>query len=303
MSDVKHSGDPTDRTVTFSWDLVEVCNYRCSYCSAEQFLKKQMNTSHLNAYKQVISRLALSGMHKFKIELLGGEPTLHPHLLEIITSLNNINKCIKIELVTNLSKTEQYFQQFNIPECNKLHLNPSYHPEYFQPSFIEKCISIKKSKYLKVTPNINLSDDENRWDSTISLIQTLKDAGINIGLNFLIATRAGWKPNYTEKFFEKFKPIINDNLASITHSIPYNINGNILNLNEYDIQKNHLRFFQGFKCTPLMWHIKSNGDIVNHCTGIPLSPLASNVDASTICNISEGCDCDIKYTYHKTRVE
>ena len=302
MDDVKHAGDPNCKLVTFSWDLVDVCNYRCSYCSAEHFLKKQIDTTKLQSYKQVVKQLSLNRIPKFNVELLGGEPTLHPDLLEIVKGLNSIKNCLKIELVTNFSRSLDYYQQFDVPECSKLQITPSYHPEYFKTSFVDKCVVIRDAKHITICPNINLSDNEDYWAGTLELINTLKTQKVLFGLNFLIPTKAGWSPVYTEKFFETFKLVITENPKSITRGIPYNINGKITSLNEYDIQKHGLRFFKGFRCTPLMWYIKTDGRIVNHCTHTPLVPLGNNIDEQVICDIGTGCCCDIKYSYFKTRV-
>ena len=77
-------------------------------------------------------------MVPFDIEVEGGEPTLHPDILTILQTLNKIDKCQKIQLITNIVKPLSFFEQLDKPEYNKLEIAPSYHPEYH-----------KKDKYVK----------------------------------------------------------------------------------------------------------------------------------------------------------
>lgn len=67
-----------------SWDVTSFCNFRCSYCYyAGTEYKKDFCT--LEQAETAIKHLALANRPNYTVSLLGGEPTTHPHLAEIIT--------------------------------------------------------------------------------------------------------------------------------------------------------------------------------------------------------------------------
>jgi hypothetical protein len=230
----------------------------------------------------------------FVLEFLGGEPTLHPHILEITKELNKLENCTKIELVTNLAKKISYFEEFDIPECNKLEITPSYHPEY-KDGFLDKCFELKKFNNIYYYLNVNLSDDPGEWEYIKHILS--KSEELNMGINFLFATEE-WEPNYTEEFFQYFK----EELKRISFlKIPYTFsNGITEDLTEQDIIKNNLHRFKGFKCKALMYEIGLNGVISNVCTykKQPLMLSKDSLISEVICP-QDNCNCDLMYNFHK----
>ena len=63
-----------------------------------------------DAWKLVVKSLASKQIKdRFVVEMLGGEPTLHPDLYDIIDALHEIEQCKRVELITNLAKPVKYF--------------------------------------------------------------------------------------------------------------------------------------------------------------------------------------------------
>ena len=54
---VKFTGD--DQPIHFGWELIDTCQYRCSYCYFLKSLKKRPTEKYLNNYRTVLSRLKL----------------------------------------------------------------------------------------------------------------------------------------------------------------------------------------------------------------------------------------------------
>ncbi len=73
--------------------LIEICNGRCSWCVE----KKGFHPTYHAPWKAMVQKIIESG--KTNIMLLGGEPTLHPHLREIINALDTAK--LKTRITTN----------------------------------------------------------------------------------------------------------------------------------------------------------------------------------------------------------
>jgi len=290
--EVVEAGYKDYNIVTFAWNIIDICQYKCSYCYAVDFNVNTYRKKSL-AWKIVLSKLKRVDT-PFVVEILGGEPTLHPHILEITKELNKLKNCIKIELITNLAKKMSYFEKFDIPECNKLEITPSYHPEY-KEGFLDKCFELKKFNNIHYLVNVNLSDDPEEWEYIKYMLS--KSEELKMGFNFLF-TAPRWKPNYTEEFFEYFAEIlVNNDYYPFTFS-----DGNTKNITTQDIVKNKLNKFKGFKCKSLIYDIDLYGVITNMCTykKQPLMLSKDSLVAEVICP-QDSCDCDLWYNFHKVK--
>ena len=334
MEDIVSAGDADYELVTFSWDIIDVCQYNCSYCSAMNFnLNTVKHKTHiLQAWKNVVKLLSLKSIKvPFSVEILGGEPTLHPDIIDIVDALCVIDNCVQVDLITNLAKPLSFYQKFDKPCNEKLAIEASYHPEYCGDKYIQKVIDLNKSEFINVCPNINLPDVPEQWEKTRDLIDTFIDNDVNIGLNFLQAVPdgpvGGWEPNYTDEFWEYFKDYINpdehcyvveekDNLSvrdkavkflnehagAITTNIQYKTkDGETHKLSEGDINRLDLRRFKGWTCRPLMYHITMDGVIRNHCTEEVIPAFMLNSKTLTACRECplDRCDCDTKFLFEK----
>jgi len=324
---VIQAGDKNYNLITFSWDLVDMCQYKCSYCSSMNFnmhtFKHKKNLQ--NVWKSVIKILKMRRIKSdFSVELLGGEPTLHPDILQILENLNKIPNCTQVELITNLAKPLSFYEKLDDEKFNKVKVIASYHPEYFTENYFNKVVSINNFKHIKIFPNINLPDDSSQWAVTKDLIERFQDSGVQVSVNILQDVHDGpegsWTPSYKKEFYEYFskwlgKPMTRGNSISedvnrvnehqpITAQIPYKLDdGRVLNFSESDINEHNLRQFKGWSCKNLMYHIGMDGTIKDHCTGEILELIELNEKRLT-CNVIcplEKCDCDTKFLYVKNK--
>jgi organic radical activating enzyme len=328
FNEVVEAGDHNYNLISFSWDLVDVCQYNCSYCASMNFnLNTFKNDPTLRyAWKKVVKLLGLNSIkNKFSVELLGGEPTLHPDIFEIVTELCKIKNCIQVEVITNLAKPLSFYEKFNKEEFTKVCIVSSFHPEYYKPIFIEKIIKLNKLEYINIFPNINLSDNKDKWELTKNVILELQNNNVKVGVNILQDVEDGvvgnWNRKYSDEFYEYFKYILDNatqksnmlkediyrlEYVPLTIQIPYKLtNGNIINLSESEINQYNLRKFKGWKCNALMYHIHMDGTIYNHCTQEQIMPLDLNSKKLTACVTCplDHCDCDTKFLYVKKKNE
>ncbi|MDE5696474.1 MAG: radical SAM protein, partial [Lachnospiraceae bacterium] len=77
-------------------NLTDICNLKCKHCSRKNLLNLESAGFFVN-WKEIIDELAFNGV--FQIFLTGGEPLLHPEILEIIEYIKSKN--IFIAILTN----------------------------------------------------------------------------------------------------------------------------------------------------------------------------------------------------------
>ena len=285
--------------VHFDWFFTDWCNYSCSYCSAAVKMASSFSKQTSPAkYKMVLAKLKLV-QTPFKVELLGGEPTLHPHLSEVLETLCALDNCKEVEVITNLSRSLHFFKKLNKPELHGVRILASYHPEYFTQEFIRKAVGISAMEHLEFMVNINLSDQPADWPSTLSLLAQFDENKVKYGFNFLNSTPS-WTANYTDEFFALFAPYLN---GREKENFEYNFaDGTTRLLSESTIVEENYRNFEGYKCTPLMYNIDSDGSIKNSCTGRRLSiqMTSDELIKQETCTLN-CCMCDIMYNFYKEK--
>ena len=131
---------PSNRIIIIN--LTHKCNFNCWYCydknnrGSTEFLNFEYIKIFIDAYAQ-------NYKDPLKIVLMGGEPTLHPDLFEIIVFLNNSNIVKSITLVTNLSDSyDNYARLYN----DKLEIMYSYHFNKYSVEQEEKALLLKENK-------------------------------------------------------------------------------------------------------------------------------------------------------------
>ena len=306
---------PSPKNIFFSWWLTDVCQYRCTYCYAADFLGKRMlNDKNLQStYKSVLSRLNMNKTPEFEVELLGGEPTTHPHLKAIVESLRKNKKCKDVSVVTNLTRSVDYFKDLDkLDEHGEHYLSivPTYHPEYHDVKFIEKCRMLRDTMVnVEVSLNINLDpNNKSVWPKTTRAINLCEQYDLDYGLNPLQSvnrTVGDYCPDYTEEFWDTFSPYMSGTgMGKVEDAIPHTINGKEVMVSEAEIFKYNLNRFKGWECTPLMYTIGVDGNIYNTCTNDQIEYMLTerSLVKKVSCPLQE-CNCTIKWQYKKCKHE
>lgn len=80
---------------------VDCCNYNCYYCyNVFPRTKQKLNLDYLHKYLQFIH--ANAPKKSIDLEFIGGEPTLHPQLIEFCNKIKH-DKYIRTNIYTNMS--------------------------------------------------------------------------------------------------------------------------------------------------------------------------------------------------------
>ncbi len=103
--------DPFGRAVTYlRISLTDRCNLRCIYCMPKEGLQWQPRADQLSAEEIacVVETAAQGGVKR--VRLTGGEPLVHPHVIEIVRRIASINGIEEVSLTTNAMLLERLAQ-------------------------------------------------------------------------------------------------------------------------------------------------------------------------------------------------
>ncbi len=294
---VKQCGIKDYDLSTFTWDICTNCQYRCSYCYAHDILTKNFIEKYRYVYKKILKRLSLNKIGNFRIELVGGEPMLHPDIYEIINKLQDLKNCVFISINTNLVKDIKEYEKFNIDKFKNLEFSASFHPQYNKKidNFLNKIKLINEFENTNICVNINIVEKNEYLPLYKKLYNFCLLNDIDVAPNFIFSTDK-FKSNFSKDFLNKF-----DYLKEYeTDFIPFEFtNGDKKLLDYHKIYQNDLTNFKGYNCIPKMWSIKVDGSIVNCCTGEFLSITNKNYKKCVSCP-KDLCPCEELYKYHKT---
>jgi len=285
---------------TFTWDLIDVCQYRCTYCYALPWLVKKLDVKKTQTYKSILKRLRIIQTDKFKIEILGGEPTLHPNLRDIILDLSHNRRCIEININTNFTKPVDYFAELVQGAASQIRVLVSLHVEYVTciDTLLNKLQQLAKLHGIEAHLNINLHKDKKYIETYKTCLSFCKVNGISVGVNYLNST-----DNYESKYSEEVLDEIKEYTHTDLEKIPYiTTTKEVEYYNLHEIVEKKLNKFHGSLCKAKMWTITNTGEIINTCTREPLALTSSNIDNYKECPL-KCCGCDEMLKYHKKGIK
>ena len=101
-----YAATPRPAEGVITWNINTTCNYRCSYCT-QRFLDDRKRWARDGpAFLRGFARLE----GRWEVKISGGEPFLHPHLLEIVGGLRRLGHAVSV--VTNFSAAEETLRAF-----------------------------------------------------------------------------------------------------------------------------------------------------------------------------------------------
>lgn len=160
------------------WQITQRCNYRCSYCIQGIGLSNCNYDDELPILEQckIINNCIEMIQNKYpekrlELYLIGGEPTC----VDLDLALSNI-KPIRVHMVTNASKSAEYY----IDLCNKFKnlkwLTFSVHQEYHNvDDFCDKVETVRDNISSKVKFTINITTSGDNYNTTREYISRLQE--------------------------------------------------------------------------------------------------------------------------------
>jgi hypothetical protein len=279
----------TQDKLYFDWHITNWCNFKCSYCPALPALTNNFKVdNHTANHKLTLARLNQVKID-FEICITGGEPTLHPDLPDILKSLCENTHCEDISFFTNLSKPLNFYEELNTTlNSEKLVIMASYHPDYYNDRFLEKCLGISKLRPVKFAVHVSMSDNPAYWDKLVELLEVLRENDIPCKPCILTPT-VDFVPNYTDEFYAKFEKYFNskDNDGSnyFKDIICNFTDGTVEVMKDYELEKFELNKFKGYQCRLASFRIDIEGKIYTTCTDrlVPMNLGDGNLVQKEIC--------------------
>lgn len=103
--------DPFGRAVTYlRISITDRCNLRCVYCMPKEGLQWQPRADQLSMEEiaRVVESAALGGVKQVRIT--GGEPLVHPNVVDIVRRISSIPNIEEVSLTTNAMLLERLAQ-------------------------------------------------------------------------------------------------------------------------------------------------------------------------------------------------
>lgn len=295
MTAIDNVGIENYNTIHFEWFLVDWCNFKCTYCNAaDKMVERYSKDTSPSKHKLVLQRLSMIDTD-FEVDLYGGEPTLHPNFIDILQQLSDMSKCTLIEIKTNLSKPMHFLQQTFVSD--KIRLAASYHAQYYDQTFLDKCIAFKDKNFYC---HINLSDSPKDWPQILDMIDQFDRHGVKYDLNILLST-PGNIITYNDEFYKIFEPRLKNIADKQTYRFQYS-DGREVHVPIFNALKDDMVKFKGYRCKALLYEILSDGTIVNSCTRAPM-PIRINKQNACV-NVTcprEYCHADFMLNFYKEK--
>lgn len=155
-----------DNALEITFVLTQKCNIKCWYCYWNE--EKDIRETVDHDFDKVIEFIKIHEREKLLFQFYGGEPTIHPKLIEYTDILNKEFNNVDLWMHTNLLQSKKYFEQFN--KYNNYRINCSFHSDWVPniDKWIEKVYSLNNS-------TIYLMLQDNNFD----LIKELYDKNVN----------------------------------------------------------------------------------------------------------------------------
>ena len=241
--------------------VIDQCNYDCPYC---------YNKRPRNYYKLNLDRLMIFCKHihnktkrKIKLELIGGEPTLHPDLLKFCKDIQVLD-FINCFILTNFSQSLNYYNQlFDVGVI----FTATWHGtknDQMNNDFIDKILNVDKKFICNKQLEIRIMFEHDNFQNAkhafnIFCLNGLKDF-IQSGL---ISVGEYDKHLYTNEQLKEYSSIAQqiDNDRKLYH-VKYDDN-TISNLKFNELFLNDEFSFMNWICNAgqTYLYVHSNGDI------------------------------------------
>ena len=116
--------DPFGRAITYlRISLTDRCNLRCVYCMPKEGVQWQPRADQLSVDEivRVVEAAAQGGVKR--IRLTGGEPLVHPNIVEIVRRLSSIQTIEEVSLTTNAMLLERLAQPLADAGLNRVNIS------------------------------------------------------------------------------------------------------------------------------------------------------------------------------------
>lgn len=135
-----------DMPIEINWDLTRRCNYRCSYCfiyGRGKTPPPQLPFSTLAQLKAAVDNIASLNRPWYNVTFSGGEPTIHPHLIDLIHLFHEKlqERLNHLVIISNGSRNENVYKKLaELSKSINLELLISIHTDHVDMAHILELI-------------------------------------------------------------------------------------------------------------------------------------------------------------------
>ena len=193
-----------DLPLAIEWHLTYNCNYRCSYC----FIYRKGNIpqtpfSTLEQIKTAVDNIVSLNRPYYDIGLSGGEPTIHPHMFDIVELFHKKlgNRLNSISIVTNGSRNAALYEKLaGIAKYINFLMNVSIHTDHVEMDHILELIE-KLSHDVKM--HFVLMFNPAKRDMVHEIYETMLDTRkrFPFSMNIVLIRDKGVDRRYTQEDF------------------------------------------------------------------------------------------------------
>ena len=186
--------------------LTDVCNLHCPYCFANEFVNREVNEISVENFKKAVDFIATEANPR--VGLIGGEPTLHSHLRELLQIVIGDQRLQNVVLFTNAVKIEEYAKELSHPKFHIL-VNCNSPEDIGQVAFDKMCDNLDKlinQYYLKerITLGINIYKSDFQYDY---LLKLLKKYGFDhVRMSIVVPNTSAKRDFNVKNYFLDIKP-------------------------------------------------------------------------------------------------
>lgn len=155
----------------------EVCNLRCPYCFADEFVNKNANEISMENFDKALN-FALSSDPNERVGIIGGEPTLHSKFKEILIKLINDKRVKNVTIFTNAVCIDKFANELADP---KFHLlincnSPENMGQSKYDTMVSNIDNLINNRYYrdKITLGINMYKPDFDYEYIIDLLSRFK---------------------------------------------------------------------------------------------------------------------------------
>ena len=229
-----------DTALSVIWQIGKRCNYECFYCNDDLHDKISPDVDII-ILKKIYDRIKQQYSGNINFSITGGEPTLHPNLIEFCKYISHGNKIV---ITTNGFKNVKYLQELQ----KYANLTISYHPLYIKNDdiFIEKILQLSYT-------SIHIMLEHDYLDRAEYVYEKLKNfCGCHyrpVRKKFIIGTEQYLSNKYKTYYSDEQNEKVND-LIENSNEPGYFIDvGNNKTINLSYILHNKLFCFTDWQCS------------------------------------------------------
>jgi radical SAM protein with 4Fe4S-binding SPASM domain len=213
------------------WQITGRCNYKCRHCFNALDNSPVFEEFTLSEAKDLIAEMKRCGIQK--IELTGGEPTLHPNFIEIIDELCSAQievKTISTNASTMTPLLLSKIKSFGIkPEFRMSFDGIGYHDEFrgfknAENKLIDTIKLLNSEDFsVKIETNVNTENT----DTILPTAELMDDLGVNFMRIIRTSESPRWfqncKKQFTIKDYYEFALQFAEDYLKKPHNLPVNI--------------------------------------------------------------------------------